>query len=357
MLVILGAGLGNQAASAPAPGQAYLPDLRTLDPSEFHISKPEPGTKLLLLSNTVWNGGDGPLEMRPEHDQGAGVTHAFQLLFTEDQDGRLVQLPQEHAAGTFAFHPAHDHWHFQDLARYVLVTMNADGSEGKTVASSEKISFCMFDQIQIDETLEHAAPEPDYSGAACSQNTNVGYSVSWGDEYAYNFADQDIDVTGISPGRYFVVSTADPEGLIQETDDDNNSARTAIKLRRDDVLTITGTAGRICAPCGLSTLDRGTHYTFRGHVDPPPGPAPAYPTPKIELSFKPRGPGTWTRFGSPESDKAFRLTRSSEGYIAVDGHWNRDFRAYKGGTWIVRARYPGSDDFTTSSVKLGVEVD
>ena len=95
LLLILGAGLGGPASSAPPPGEVYLPDLRTVDPSDFHISNPEPGTRLLLLSNTVWNGGDGPLEMRPEHDADAGVTRAYQLLFTEDEQGNLVALPDE----------------------------------------------------------------------------------------------------------------------------------------------------------------------------------------------------------------------------------------------------------------------
>jgi len=359
LLVILGAGLGGRAGSVE-PGDIYLPDLRTLDPSDFHIAQQSDRT-FLLLTNTVWNGGDGPLEMRPEHDEEAGVTNAFQLLFTEDAEGNVVQTAQEHAAGSFAFHPAHDHWHFQDLALYELTKMKADGSPGKTLAASEKISFCMFDQLQVDEDLENAAPGPHYSGFACDQNANVGYSVGWGDEYAYNFVDQDIEITGVSPGRYWVLSTADPEGLIQETNNQNNAAQTAIELRmvaKDlEVRTVTRTMGSICAPCGTVKLERRDGYGFKGSTSPSPGPRPAYPDPTIALSFKRAGTDDWRSFGRKSSNRAFRLVDEGDGSISIEGRWERDFVAHKRGKWVLRARYGGNDDFTGSGVRTRVKVE
>ena len=366
LLVILGAGVGGRAQSVE-PGDIYLPDLRTLDPAEFHIAEQRNRT-LLLLTNTVWNGGDGPLEMRPEHDEGAGITEAFQLLFTEDEGGNIVQLEGEQGerpAGSFAFHPEHDHWHFQDLARYELKRVKADGSPGKTLAASEKISYCMFDQMQVDPALENAAPGPHYSGSRCEteefgKNAHIGYSVSWGDEYAYNFADQDIDITGIAPGRYWVRSTADPEGLIEETNNDNNAAQTAIALRmvRKELVvrTVTRTTGSVCAPCGTEELERGDDYVFRGSTDPSPGPRPAYPDPTMELSFKRAGTNDWRSFGGRSSNRAFTLLDRDDGSISIEGHWERAFVARKRGTWVLRARYGGNDDFTGSGVRTRVEV-
>jgi hypothetical protein len=358
LLVLLGAGLGGRASFAQ-PGEAFLPDLRTLDPSDFEVRVQE-GELRLLLTNTVWNGGDGPLEMRPEHDEEAGVTNAFQLLFTEDEQGNLVQLPEEHPAGSFEFHENHDHWHFQDLARYRLVAMEADGSRGEEVASSDKIGFCMFDQMQVDPTLPNAAPDPRYSGFACDQNTNVGYSVSWGDEYAYNFADQNIVIDGVPMGRYWVVSNADPEKLIEETNDHNNEAQTAIELRmakgQVEARRITETTGSVCAPCGTSKLERGKRYAFKGVTDPSPGPRPTYPTPTIALSFKRPGADGWKAFGSAGSARAFTLKEPSDGSIAFDGSWGRDFVAHRSGAWVVRARYRGNENFTGSAVKVKVEV-
>ena len=239
--------------------------------------------------------------------------------------------------------------------------MKANGSAGRTIAASEKISFCMFDQVQIDPSLENAASDPLYSGRSCSQNTNVGYSVSWGDEYAYNFADQDIDITGVAPGNYWVLSTADPAGLIEETNDSNNEARTAIVLRRTgnqmDVLTTTENHGSICAPCGRTTVQRGNRYRFAGNVDPAPGPGPTYPTPKIKFAFKKPGADVWRPFGGSGSDKPFRFVGPSDGFIEVDGSWGRHFKSFKAGTWLLRALYAGNENFTGSSAMIEVEVD
>jgi hypothetical protein len=361
LLMILGAGLTGRASSSPAgsplPGEPYLPDLRTVKPSGFHLAESSSGDRLLLLSNTIWNAGDGPLEMRPEHDEVAGVTHAFQLLYTEDATGALELLPDEHEAGEFAFHPSHNHWHFQDLARYSLVEMTADGGLGATVGISDKISFCMFDQRQIDPDLENASDDPAYSGFACDQNTNVGYSVSWGDEYAYNFADQDIVINDVPPGDYWVKSVADPENLLLETNDNNNGAKTAVRLTEDSVRAITDTTGTICKPCGRTDLYRENRYKFKGSTLPSPGPRPTFPTPEVQLSFKRQGASSWSPFGLPGTDSAFTLMNEEDGPIGFDGAWDRWFLAHEKGTWVVRARYDGGSSFTASATKEVVVVD
>ncbi|MGH2754257.1 MAG: lysyl oxidase family protein [Actinomycetota bacterium] len=351
LLVLVGISPTGTAASVE-PGDVYLPDLRTVTPSDFHLVR-EGGTKLLLLSNTIWNGGDGPLEMRPEHDLEGATTDAYQLLFTETAEGSPQQIAERYA-GSFAFHKEHDHWHFQDLARYELFEMRRNGKVGRRLAFSEKISFCMFDQVQIDPTLENARPDPLYSGNACDQNANVGYSVSWGDEYAYDFADQDVDVTGVRPGRYWVVSTADPEHLISETDDTNNAARVAIEIERDRARRLSETRGSICSPCGAATLVRGRRYTFEGTTSPTPMQGPMATEPVIRLSFKRAGAHRWRPMG--RAGGPFALTDGSHGSIGFDGSWSRAFTARRAGTWVLRARYRGDDVLSHSSAKVRVEV-
>jgi Lysyl oxidase len=360
LIVILGAGLlGGRATSAPSspePGDVYLPDLRTLDPSEFKVGS-DGDTRRLFLSNTVWNAGNGPLEIRPENDTSVEppVTRAYQILFTENAVGDLLQLEHEHPAGSFAFHPLHDHWHFQGLARYELARMKPDGTVGEVVAWRQKIGFCMFDQRQIDGTLENAQDSPQYSGFSCDENNNVGYSVGWGDEYPFNFAEQDIDITGVPPGKYWVVSTADPEKLVRETNNRNNGAKAAIRLTETDVYSITDTTASICSPCGTTDLTKDKRYFVEGLTHPSPGPRPAT-SPTIDLSYKRRGTEGWKPFGAPDSDRAFKLNDENDGPIAFDGSWDRYFFAHKRGDWVVRARYEGNDFFTGSAEKIAVTV-
>ena len=354
LLVILGAGLlggrATSATSSPAPGEPFLPDLKTLDPSEFHVDDATESPRFLFLSNTIWNAGDGPLEMRPQHDEEADITYAYQLLFTEDSEGNLVQ-DGERAAGSFAFHASHNHWHFQDLARYSLVEMNSDGSKGEVLATSDKISFCMFDQRRIDGSLENAAPSAFYSGFSCDQNTNVGYSVGWGDEYQYNFADQDIDITGVPSGDYWVVSKADPERLIDETNNRNNGAKTAIRLTENSVRSITETTSEICRPCGRDELATGRRFKIKGQTGPAPGQNQA-----IDLYYRRRGTEAWKPFGSPGSADPFTLWNEADGPISSDGSWDRYFFAHKPGTWTVIAYYAGNQAFTSSSSEIKVVV-
>ena len=354
LLVILGAGLlggrATSATSSPAPGELFLPDLKTLDPSEFHVDDATESPRFLFLSNTIWNAGDGPLEMRPQHDEGAGLTYAYQLLFTEDSEGNLV-LDGERAAGSFAFHENHNHWHFQDLARYSLVEMNADGSKGEVLATSDKISFCMFDQRRIDGSLENAAPSAFYSGFSCDQNTNVGYSVGWGDEYQYNFADQDIDITGVPSGDYWVVSRADPERLIDETNNRNNGAKTAIRLTENGVRSITENTSEICRPCGRDELATGRRFKIKGQIDPAPGQNQI-----VDLYYRRKGTEAWKPFGAPGSASPFTYWNEDDGPISSDGSWDRYFFAHEPGTWTVIAYYAGNQAFTSSSSENKVVV-
>ena len=91
LLVILGAGLGGRATSAPSapqPGEPFLPDLKTLAPSDFHVGD-DGETRRLFLSNTVWNAGKGPWRCGRSTTTSVDppVTHAYQVLFTEDSLG------------------------------------------------------------------------------------------------------------------------------------------------------------------------------------------------------------------------------------------------------------------------------
>jgi hypothetical protein len=119
LLVSIAAVFGAYPAASDEPGEPHLPDLRTLTPSDFRIEVTDEGDRLLRLSNTIWNSGDGPLEVRPRHDATSGTTHALQQLFTHDEGGDF-RVTGERDAGSFEFHPDHDHWHFSDFALYSL---------------------------------------------------------------------------------------------------------------------------------------------------------------------------------------------------------------------------------------------
>jgi FlaG/FlaF family flagellin (archaellin) len=81
VLAIAIAALLAAAVGSAVAGDAdtvHYPDLRTLTPSDIKVQRDRAtGAKLLRLSNTVANLGDGRLELRPENDPVTGTTQAY----------------------------------------------------------------------------------------------------------------------------------------------------------------------------------------------------------------------------------------------------------------------------------------
>lgn len=216
-------------AQAGDAGTAHNPDLQTLTPSDVRAHRDRStGQKLLRFSNTIANLGEGPLELRPVNNAANGTTDAYQRVYTHDAAGAWSPY-SETLAGTFAFHAAHNHWHFGAFATYELRNVAADGSIGSTVyAASDKVSFCVIDIVSVNRDLEHASGDT-YLG--CSQNGVQGLSVGWGDVYAWNLVGQSLNITNLPNGTYWLVSTVDPDNLLAETDDANNVGAVKVQLK------------------------------------------------------------------------------------------------------------------------------
>lgn len=192
-------------------GRIHYPDLIALRPDELAIVV-ENNRKLLRFSNTSANLGDGPLEVFPQNNS-SGTTEAFQRLYTHDANCNW-RPASTNFVGTFAFHPEHDHWHFENFARYELRNVAANGNAGSTVlANSAKVSFCLGDTVSVNPGLKHAAPQ---TFTQCDQTHPQGISVGWGDIYQWYLPGQSLDITGLANGDYWLLTTVDPSGLLNE---------------------------------------------------------------------------------------------------------------------------------------------
>src|SRR5690349_7235526 len=106
----------GQSVRAVAAEPLY-PDLRALPPKELSPQVETIGGvqhHVLRFSAEIANVGAGPLELRG--DSSSGRTLVFQRI--HDADGDVTEIP----VGAFIFHPAHDHWHFENFAVYELWT-------------------------------------------------------------------------------------------------------------------------------------------------------------------------------------------------------------------------------------------
>ncbi|MBI3886340.1 MAG: hypothetical protein HY302_11515 [Opitutae bacterium] len=217
-LSLLGACAGlaalafGPAASASPGGQIHYPDLWPYYAYGLR-SDTVNGRQMLSFNAAIANFGDGPMELAPQNNPATGMTDAYQRFYTHDAAGNWTMTGTQYV-GTFAFHPEHNHWHFENFAAYQLRTAAPDGTVGPTIlASSMKVSFCLGDDWQARTDLEHAAPQ---TYTDCSQAAVQGISVGWTDIYAWSLPGQSLDVTGLPDGTYWLLITVDPDNLLTE---------------------------------------------------------------------------------------------------------------------------------------------
>jgi hypothetical protein len=60
-----------------------------------------------------------------------------------------------------------------------------------------------------------------------------GISVGYGDDYDAHLEGQEIDITGLPPGRYLLVHTVNPDRSLAELSYENNTSRALIRIARD----------------------------------------------------------------------------------------------------------------------------
>ncbi len=205
-----------------------LPDLRTLEPSGLRISRiSSDGTTLLKLTNSIWNGGYGPLELIGVVDTESGTQHVIQRILKDDGEY------SEQSIGEFVFHSGHNHWHLDSFSVYELWTLQSNGMLDQVVATSGKVSYCLRD---IHRSAQ--AEQIDRAGFTSCSPIRQGLSVGWTDVYQYYLAGQSIDITGLEDGTYALMSIADPFNLIQESDETNNGVVIYLEIRDAKVAVI-----------------------------------------------------------------------------------------------------------------------
>lgn len=218
-LVALCLALVGVAQARPAPtGPALYPDLRTVVPAHLQIVNQQQRT-ILRFSNGIANTGAGPWRLRPDFQP--TVTNAIQEIL--DANGNIVS---ESLVSTFEFHPAHNHWHIGDVA---LFEIRAGSPTGPIVGSNSiKVTFCLLDSYRLDGN----SPTSQRGYWDC-YTSYQGISAGWVDQYHQATEGQQLDLTGVAPGRYYLVSTSNPAKIFIETNLNNNTAWQSFDLSYD----------------------------------------------------------------------------------------------------------------------------
>ena len=209
-------------SNSQGSGNPLYPDLITwqdyLEDAEIVSSG---SSKLLRFSNSPANIGRGDMILygvvQPD-----GTTYAYQRV--RNDNGTFT----DYLVGTFMFegHEDHNHWHFDDFADYNLRRVASDGGLGPVVATSGKVTFCLLDSVAYDLSLPGAPRSPRYT---CS---NQGISIGWADVYSRGLTGQNINITAVPDGTYWLESIADPSNRLLELNDGNNAARIKIQINK-----------------------------------------------------------------------------------------------------------------------------
>lgn len=266
LLAVLAALVAVLAGASPAPASAapsqQPPDLRMGLPADFSLERSD-GRRLLRLTTTILNVGDGPFELRASRDglSDGRMSVRQRIRWTDGSwTGRATPATARYATD------GHDHWHIQRVSGMDLFT-----TDGEAIRTGRKIGFCFFDTGHYRPDLPHSPDRAKYDEPDCgtrsSLRVEMGISVGWGDRYQASLAYQWIDVTGVPAGTYHVRTSADPLGQYLESDEDNNCSWARIGIPA------TGTR--------VTVLDRGHGCDVPGGPDPTPTPTPEpSPTPE-----------------------------------------------------------------------------
>ncbi len=231
--------------SMPAHSRAagLLPDIRTVVPKQLQIVNAQQ-REVLRFSNGIANTGAGHWRMRPQ------VVGSEQAAIQEilDADGNVVAQKE---VSRYEFHVEHDHWH---IDRVALFEIRSGSPTGPIVgANSIKVTFCLIDWYKLDDNPAHG--ERSYFHCDAERQ---GISPGWVDQYHQATEGQQLDITGIPAGEYYLVSTSNPDGNFIEVDTTNNTAWVKFRLSRDSKgnpgLSVTGNSP--CDSPGLCGLQK-----------------------------------------------------------------------------------------------------
>src|SRR4029453_17680132 len=130
-----------------------------------------------------------------------------------DSTGAVVET---HPAGVSFFHPEHNHWHQSAVASFKIMTGDpsspggcSQAACGTEKATSVKITFCFVDVVFTGVTGQEKKALP-RTYFECNGDFQ-GLAVCWADEDHQSHPLQELEVTGLPAGEYYLTHEADPE--------------------------------------------------------------------------------------------------------------------------------------------------
>jgi hypothetical protein len=231
----LGAGAPLDWRVVPV-GVPKFPNLVQRPPSELVLEHASGGHWLLGFTSMVDNRGPGILWITAHRPHGSKVMIVRQLVQLR---GGSVRTDAASGELKYVNAPPHHHWHFLGFDHYEL----RSAGDFKLRVRDYKSGFCIADHWGTAIGVPHGPPR--FLGD-CEQyrpearSVVEGSSVGYTDRYPAFFHGQQLDITKVKAGRYWLVHRANEDFHLRERSYSDDAASLLVRIAwRGGVPTVT----------------------------------------------------------------------------------------------------------------------
>ena len=212
-----------------AAGVGVLPDVIEEVPQHLQIQNSQQ-REFLRFTTTHINIGAGNLQIRGGGQVAPctidGISYNQCTVATQeilDASGNIVDAQ---SAGVAFFHPEHNHWHQSAVAAFAI----RSSIDGTAIIAGTKITFCFVDVefTGLTGNQKKAQPRTYFECNGALQ----GLASGWADSYHQSTPLQELDITGLASGTYYLTHLADPDNHWRESSESNNFTWVKFSLTR-----------------------------------------------------------------------------------------------------------------------------
>lgn len=243
--LMLTASLGSSITAEPqnVPETALLPDVTPGVPKHLNIHNQQQ-QEVLRFTNVWANIGPGTLEYEPlfpDPDAEEGTTQdAFQNLYDDEGNfGLTDQTVWHETVSQFIFHDTHNHWHIDDIGEFSVRLPDTNNSDipgeiatlgtGEETASI-KVGFCITNVYKYNGDESPTSQRIYWDCEVGLQGIQPG----WVDQYHQSVEGNEIDITDLPNGTYFLVHEWNPENTFVDGDNSNDQSWVKFDLTQNN---------------------------------------------------------------------------------------------------------------------------
>ncbi|HEY0391262.1 MAG TPA: lysyl oxidase family protein [Solirubrobacterales bacterium] len=218
----------SPCAGADAKG-LLCPNLRIAPPRDLYVQSGG-GRTLLRATSDVRSRGRGPMELRGKRN-GPRSMRVHQRIYRAGGGHVDVSTGASLHFTDVGSYFGGSYWKVHQLAHFDLWSVDGHHRLLRRVRAGPKLNYCLRD---LERTRPGRRSPSHFHYPGCNQNPyqdgiTLGTSVGWSDVYPADYSKQWIPVGGLH-GCFAFVMTVDPNGLLYESNERDNTSRRLVRL-------------------------------------------------------------------------------------------------------------------------------